>query len=921
MPPELASDSGLRPRLGEQLVPTVATKLVVPSTPGYLIIRKRLLDALDRGAQGPLVVLSAPAGAGKTILVSSWVQTRLPGPVAWLSLDGDDNDASRLAADLMSALRSASVIKRGSTLDRLDAPLGARADGFLATLVNGLSKLHSTFVLVLDDVHELTSPQACSFIDFLVRHAPSQCRLVLVGRADPPVPVQRLRVCGELTELRVADLAFDRDETATLYRQLGLELSEEELEVLWHRTEGWAAALRLAGLSLQGHPEPRRFVAEFAGTDRAVADYLVSEVLAHMPEDRRAFMLRTCLVDALSPELADALTGLDGASLTLDALERSGVPVQQTRANGLWYRYHPLFGELLRAHLHHSRPEELPLLHRRAAHWYAEQGLVRPAIRHALLGEDWEEAGRLIEENWLDLFLSGASSAVREPMAKLPADVIAAHPRLAVAFAGSRLEDGDMDSAQHYLMLARGASRDEREGAQPKLVLVAVALLRARLRADVEEARRHAEELARLARTPQDARWARLRSFALSNLGATLLWAGEPQLAGAHLREALALASEAGHEHIRLDCLAQLAIEHLLRGQLTQAGEEATSAVQLAERYGWEDGSAPACAYLAAANVAYWRAEFERAEGLVSRAVSAANTAELPVRLAARLLQALMTAAAGPQSATRGLLKLDALRAAIADGERVPEYLQAALGDIEIRLLLASDSVQVARGRLADARTRVAHSPSLLVREAEVELRAGEFERARKLTAKVLDQVEASVRAEIHPMTHLEALLVCALAEHAHGEHAAAADSLDRALALAEQEHWCGPFLLHGETMRELLERSAQSGTAHPALLETLLDGVGESQGTNTQGALAEPLTDREIRILRFLPTMLSNAEIGAETFVSLNTVKTHLRSIYRKLGARSRADAVQKARTLGLLPHGIRRPRVAQRASALPPH
>jgi LuxR family transcriptional regulator, maltose regulon positive regulatory protein len=901
-----------RPNSG---VPTVATKLVVPPTPGYLIIRKRLLGALDAGVRCPRMLLSAPAGAGKTILLSSWIQTRQPpGPVAWLSLDEDDNDASRLAADMLSALRSGGVVRRGGALDRLSPPLGARTDAFLAAFVNGLAKLRGPFVLVLDDVHELTSPQAGAMLDFLVRHTPSQCRLVMAGRSDPPIPVERLRLDGTLAELRACDLAFERDEAAKLYRQLDVKLSEADVDALWRRTEGWAAALRLAGISLQGHPAPQQFVAEFAGTDRAVADYLVSEVLRHISAEHRAFMLRTCLVDSLSPELADALTGLQGSALTLSALERSGAPLAQTRPEGPWYRYHPLFGELLRAHLRHSHPEELPLLHRRAAGWYADHGQVRTAIRHALAGESWEQAGSLIEDNWLDLFISGASSAVRDPMGKLPADVIAAHPRLAIAFAGSRLENGDLDSAQRYLSLARHRIESEAEDEQVETALAAVALLQARLRVDVQEAKRHGRRLSKLARTPGQRRWPLLRSFALSNLGATLLWADRPHLATGHLQEALALAEEAGCEHTALDCYAQLAIVHLLHDRFTEAQEASGAAVAIAKLHGWEDGPAAACAYLAVGNVAYLRGEFERAHGLASRAVSAAQTAELPVKLAARVLQALTLTAAGPRSAAEGIVKLGSVTAAIADRRQIPRFLSVAVEDAAARVSTAAGRVEAARAMLEGASSRIPQCLELKVRKAEVELHGGAPSRARSMLAGALEnRYPDDSEMPRHSVAQLEAWLLRALADQACGEHDAAAEELEHALDLAERERLYGPFLLHGRPAQDLLERHAQRGTAHPALLEALLDGIDRGSAHPRETTLGEPLTERELKILRYLPTMLSNAEIGAETFVSLNTVKTHLRSIYRKLDASSRADAVQRARTLGLLPHGIRRPRVAR--------
>ena len=890
-------------------IPTVETKLRVPPTPRHLVLRKRLLDTLDSGIGERLVLLSAPAGAGKTVLLASWIHTRrLPGPVCWLSLDGEHNDPARLLQDLLSALRSTGLIERESALGQLTSTPGARVERFLALLVNGLAELPSPLVLVLDEIHELSSPQATAALDFLVRHAPPQCRLVLAGRADPPLPIERLRLSGELVELRVADLAFDHAETSALCRQLDLPLSEADVDALWTRTEGWAAALRLAAFSLHGHPEPTRLIVELTGTDHAVADYLVSEVLARQPPERRALMLRTSLVEAVSPELADALTGVEGSAAELTALEHSGAPMLRTEAEGDdWYRYHPLFRELLRAHLRHAHREEIPLLHRRAAHWYARRGDMMPAIRHALAGEEWAHAGGLIAENWLELFLEGRTAAMRGPIAQLPAELLAADPRLAAAFAGSRLQDGDLQDAERHLAIARHARGETPAAAREQLdiTLAAVALHHARLRGHAGDAERLARRLTGLARASTHDCWATLRSYALANLGAARLWAGAPESAAPALQEGLALAAEGARDQIALDCLAQLAVVHLLRGELARAEKLADEALALAERRGWHEGPAVACAHLAAAAAAYRRGEFERAEGLLAH--TAAETAEAPVRHATGLLQALSLAAAGPRSAARGALKLRAIRAA-AEEEPTPMFVRVALHDAEPRVLAAAGELEQARAVLEVSRAQLPESHELLVRLATLELQAEEPLHAGEALAPVLEE-----GADVHPATLIEAWLMQALVERADENEQAAARALDRALALAEREPYRDAFLLGGPAVRELLERQAQTGTAHPALLEVLLDGAGHRDGAPPL-APVEPLTEREQRILRYLPTMLSNAEIGAEIFVSLNTVKTHLRSIYRKLEATGRADAVEKARRLGLLPSGIKRPRVVQR-------
>lgn len=889
-------------------IPTVATKLLIPPPSHHLVQRKQLFDVLDEGVKDRLVLLSAPAGAGKTVLLSSWIAARrLPGPPCWLSLDDDHNDASRLFDDLLSALRGVPLIARSHVLSELTPLAGTHLERSLALLINGLSRLHSQVVLVLDDVHELTSPQTTAAIDFLVRHAPIQLRIVLAGRADPPLPIERLRVSEDLTELRIADLAFDRNETAELCRQLDLALSEEDVDSLWERTEGWVAAVRLAALSLHGHPEPTRFLAEFAGTDRAIADYLISEVLTRMPEDRREFMLRTCLVDTVNPELADVLTEREGGTVTLAELEHLGAPLQPIAADGYSYRYHPLFRELLRAHLRHSHPRQIPALHRSAANWYAEREQMTPAIRHALAGEDWQHASGLIAEHWLELFLLGGAGTMRGPMAQLPAAIVESDARLAAAFAGSRLQDGDLQDAERHLSIARRARRETPTPARESLdvLIAAVALRHARLRGHIGDAERFAHELAAAARARMHPCWIALRSFALCDLGTTHLWSGDLEAAIATLNEALALATEHRHEQISLDCLAQLAVVQVLRGELTRAAELSSRAVELAEQRGWHDGPGPVGAQLAAAACSYQRGQFERAAGLLAHAAAAADTAEAPARVAIGLLQALTLATAGHEAAAGASLKLRAIRSELADGEPAPDFLRLALEYAEPRVLVAADELAEARQALVRSRKRAPECAALLVRQASIELHDGEHVRARESLALARSE-------QVHPALLVEGWLLQALAERAAGDLQAAAHALDRALALAELEPFRDAFLLNGPQVRELLELQADTGTAHPALVEVLLDSVGDAPTTAAQ--TPDRLTERERQILRYLPTMLTNAEIGAEMFVSLNTVKTHLRSIYRKLDANGRADAVERARRLGLLPAGIKRPRVVQR-------
>lgn len=917
---ERASQAARRPPLPPsstaQASPTLASKLLIPPLTRHLVERERLYDVLDAGVQEGVVLLSAPAGAGKTVLLSAWSASRTsPGQICWLSFEDDDNLPAQLLDDLLSALGAVCAQEPDSPLAVLAPSAGIDAERSLAVLVNALAALQSTVVLILDEVHVLSNPPAIAALDFLVRHAPRQLRIVLAGRADPALHIERLRASGTLTELRIGELAFDRKETAALCECLEIALTPAELDTLWERTEGWPAAVRLACLSLREHPEPARFLMEFAGTDRTVADYLIAEVLARLPAQTREFMLHTCLLDTVSPELADALTGGEGGTLPLVELERIGAPVQPTAGDGRRYRYHPLFAELLRAHLRHAHPEQIPELHRRAARWYAQQGEPMPAIRHAIAGEDWPLAGELIAEHWLELFLHGGAAAMSAPIALLPPQALSAHPRLAAAVAGSHLQDGELDQAELLLSFARKESATQAPQAPDgrasfQALLAAVALRLARLRADEKEAQRNSRELIDAAHScPRQCATA-LRSFALCELSATRLWSGaEIGEALAQLEEALALATEHGHQQLALDCLAQLAATHVLRGELTRAEQLSARAVQLAEQNGWREGSAAGAAYLAAGACAYHRGEFERAEGLLTSAASAASTAEPPVRLTVSVLQALTLAAGGEQSAARGALKLLAVRSELADGAPAPAFLLDVLDAAQPRVLMSAGDVEQARATLAAALERRPDSAALLARQASLELSDGEPDLA--LASLLLARTAAAKQVPPPPLAVLvEVSLLQALAEQAMGDLSAAFSSLEQALALAEREPLRAAFLLNGPAARELLELAATHGTDHPALLEVLLDGVSES----APAPLAEPLTEREQRILRYLPTMLTNAEIGAEVFVSLNTVKTHLRSIYRKLDASNRAEAVEQARRLGLLPAGIKRPRVVQR-------
>ena len=528
----------------------LATKLSAPRGPKAAVVRHRLLDRLDTGVQGPVTLVAAPAGAGKSALLSSWIaEHRPPGPVAWLSLDTDDADRRRFWRGVLAALAKATgddavaalaVSPREPMSTRLVAP----------ALGDALEGAKVPIVLVLDDFHEV-SDAVHEDLERLVRFPPPALRLVIVTRADPPIGLGRLRRDGHLTEIRAADLNFSMDEAGALFGAMGTELAPEDLARLWRRTEGWAAALRLAALSLQHHPDPRAFIEHFAGTDATISEYLVSEVLARQPSELRDFLLRTSIVETLSAELADALTGETDGYTMLARLELGGVLTTPLDGRGTWHRYHPLFAELLRAELRAQLPDDVAQLHRRAATWLAEHGDNAAALRHATAGGAWDLAADLTTTRWFPMMINGEIGTLRPILETMPRRFVEASPELALAFGGALLARGDYAGAQPYLRRAEeGEALVPPERRAPFAASrAAMGLYEGRLRGDPKAALWAARELRDQATVLDSGDLSSdVRSFVLGQLGIVELWTGDLDSAIAHLERAYANALDGGND-------------------------------------------------------------------------------------------------------------------------------------------------------------------------------------------------------------------------------------------------------------------------------------------------------------------------------------------------------------------------------------
>jgi LuxR family maltose regulon positive regulatory protein len=872
-------------------VPLLGSKVVMPDLPAGLIERPRLFEPLSQTLAGGLTLLGAPAGFGKTVLLRSWLDsTHVEGPVAWLSLEPDDNDAGRFWAYVIAALERSGALPAGAPTLPASEP---RRQIELAPLLNALEAAPEPVVLVLDDFHEIGDPTILRGVQFLIRHCPPRLRLVIAARADPRLPLHQLRTSGKLTELRVAELAFTPEEAAKLLRGQGVALGSGDVALLHSHTEGWAAGLRLAALTLRGHPHPSRFIAEFAGDDRSVADYLTGEVLARQPPPVRAMLLRTSILDRLNGELADALTGRDDGEEMLTELERAGAFVVPLEGRRSWYRYHQLFAELLRVELRHEAPERVPELHRRAAGWFAANGLPAEAARHALTAGDWQLATTVVLEHWHELVL-GDPTILRELLGLLPAELAGPDPELALGAAADRA-GADLPADQQVAEIRRR---------RLPLLVAALRLGEAWRAGDLDGVAVAAlEMLALLGEAgPGAGTHDAARVFALNALAVAERCTGDLEAAEATLREGLIVAARAGLERPLADCTSQLALLEATRGRLRAAERSALQALELAERQSCAKDPQTVAAHLALTVVDGQWNDLPAAEHHLEQAVAAARGDSAPAVLAGvAAVRAWLLQARGDLSGA--LEALATARKDLAAWSPVP-YLERPLAVREAELRITAGDAVGARAALALAEGPEGPAPAVAVARARLELDEGD---AKAATATLAPWLNGS--ATTPSLTLLvEAWLLEALAARALGDPERGFRSLERALHLAEQEGFRLPFVSGRGRLRALLGAHLDSQTAHRPLIAELLETrqpLSEPPPpapAPEEGGLIEPLSERERIVLRYLTSALSNVEIAAELYVSVNTVKTHIKSIYRKLDTTGRRDAVRKARELKLL-------------------
>jgi LuxR family maltose regulon positive regulatory protein len=852
-----------------------------------------------------VTVVSAPPGSGKTVLLRSWIsQAALTQSAAWVTAGRDERDPQRFWLSVVGALRRTAP---GAALVRA-VTAAPDLDGWAITeqLLTDLARLRDRLWLVIDDVHELDDDQGLRQLELLIMRAPPQLRFVLATRHDLRLGLHRLRLEGELAEIREPDLRFSLAEACELFTMAGVELPEPALAMLHERTEGWAAGLRLAALSLAGHLNPEQFAAGFSGTERTVAEYLLAEVLDRQPESVRLLLLRTSILERVNGELADLLTGGDDGERTLQDLEQAGAFVVSLGPGRSWFRYHQMFAALLRLQLRRAAPGQVVALHRVAASWFEEHGYPVEAVRHAQAASDWRLAAHLLANHWPGLFLDGQEATIHDLLAGFPAETRAANAELATLLAADELAHGSLREAERYLALAERetASVPDAQRGHMRLLLGVVQLLLARQRGDLLAVAEHARRLEATAEAnaaelglSQD-----LRALALISLGDAEFWTVRLESAERHLEQGVALAQQIGRPFLEFTGLAYLTMLELFRSY-ARATERGTRAVELANRHGWHEAPAAGIAYVTLGVILSWQGRPREAQTWVQRAERTLRAEAHPaVGLAVYNLRGLLEQAHGQHVAA-----IASFRAAVQlDGRlTAPHFLSPRSHALLLHALVRLGQTEHAEQELASLADAIRDSGEVTIAVADLRLAQGDPHAAAVALAPVLDGT-----TPVAWSTWLtEAFLMEAITRDALGDESAAGEALERALDQAEPEGAVLSFLLH--PVPGLLERHSRHRTSHAALItEIQILLAARKPASRVAGPPpAEPLSGSEIRVLRYLPTNLTAPEIARELSVSLHTVKSHMRNLYAKLGIHRRAEAVARARELDLLaPSTLRR-------------
>jgi LuxR family maltose regulon positive regulatory protein len=880
--------------------PILATKLYIPPLRPNVVIRFRLLERLNEGLHRKLTLIAAPAGFGKTTLVSEWVEG-IERPAAWLSLDKGESDPTLFLTYLVAALQTIAPTIGEGVSGVLQSPQPPPTESILTALLNEITTIPDNFVLVLDDYHVIDAKPVDQALTFLLDHLPPHMHLVIATREDPPLPLARLRVGGQLTELRAVDLRFTHAEAAGFLTQvMGLNLSAEDIAALETRTEGWIAGLQLAAISMQGHEDATSFIKSFTGSHHFVLDYLVEEVLGQQSERVQMFLLRTSILDRLCGPLCDAVMmdpAVSGRE-TLEYLERANLFIVPLDNERRWYRYHHLFADLLRQRLHQSTASStgderdgVAELHSRASQWYEDHSLAIEAFHHAAAANDVERAERLIEGKGMPLQFRGAMIPVLNWLESLPTTILDARPSLWVTYASALTMTGQpISNVEEKLQAAEAALQEAEPDDKTRDLVGHIAAIRAMLAVPANQVKtiiaqsRRALEYLHPNNLP-------VRATAHWTLGYAYQLQGDRAAASQAYTEVISISQASGNIMVTIAATTCLGQVQEAENQLSLAAESYWRVLQLVGDPPWP----AACeAYLGLARVCYQWNDLDAAEQHGQQSFQLAMQMEnVDTPAACGVFLARLKLARGDvASATALLAKAEQFVRQHNFVHWMPE-----VAAVQVLTLLH-------QGHLAAA-AHLAQTHGLPLSQARVHLAQGDTSAA----LAVLEQLRQQAEAKGWEDERLKVMVLQAVALQAHGEKDKAVHLLFDALALAEPGGFIRLFVDEGLPMAHLLSAAAAQGRMPDyigKLLAVLEADAQKREDTSSlpppAQPLIEPLSRRELEVLHLMAQGLSNQEMCERLFLALDTVKGHNRKIFNKLQVQRRTEAVARARELGLL-------------------